>query len=232
MKAAVITFPGSNCDDDLVYALEKSGFEVDRLWHKNQPSLSEYFLIGIPGGFSFGDYLRCGAVASRSPILEAVKSYADEGGLVIGICNGFQILCESGLLPGALVRNDHTRFICRDVPVRVKNADRPWTSRLKPNQVLSLPIAHGEGRYVIDEKGYETLKSNDQILLEYCDNEGKTSTKSNPNGSAYDIAGICNANGNVFGLMPHPERATDLRSEAGRGIWESVLSSLNTRSAQ
>lgn len=214
MKAAVITFPGSNCDDDAVFTLHKTlEMEVDRLWHKDAPDLSGYDLVVVPGGFSYGDYLRCGAVASHSPIMDSVKSYANAGGMVLGICNGFQVLCEAGMLPGALVRNLNTNFICKDVPLKVVATDNPWTSALQVGDVMSLPIAHSEGRFVLEENDHAELLKNGQVLLAYADN---------PNGSHFDVAGICNKAKNVFGLMPHPERASDLRSRHGMGIWKSL----------
>jgi phosphoribosylformylglycinamidine synthase len=218
MKAGVITFPGSNCDDDVVDSLKRiGGFEVEKLWHKDTPNLDSFSLIVLPGGFSYGDYLRCGAMAARSPIMEKVIDFAHRGGFVLGICNGFQILCESGLLPGALVRNLNLNFICKDISVSVNDSDSPWTKTIEPHSHLRLPIAHGEGRYIIDEAGYEELVNNGQILFTYSEN---------PNGSTHDIAGICNKTKNVFGLMPHPERATDLRSQDGMKIWNSLKSYL------
>ena len=207
MKAGVVTFPGSNCDEDLAYALSLSGFEVSSLWHKDSPDLSEFKLVVLPGGFSYGDYLRTGAMAAVSPIMQSVKQFAGQGGLVLGICNGLQILCEAGLLPGALVRNNSLKFICKDVALNVEDTNNPWTSHLKKNDTLIYPIAHGDGRYVTDEPSYNAMKEKGQILLTY---------KNNPNGSAHDIAGLCNETKNVFGLMPHPERATDLRSQDGK----------------
>lgn len=218
IKAAVITFPGSNCDDDLVYALSKSGFSVDRLWHKDVPDLSSYQLIGLPGGFSYGDYLRCGAIAALSPIMQKVKEFANKGGHVFGLCNGFQMLCELGLLPGALARNEHLKFVCKDVQMKVESIDSPWTQANKAGDVLTIPIAHGDGRYTVDEPTYEQMKKNGQILLSYV---------GNPNGSVHDIAGVCNESKNVFGMMPHPERATDLRSTHGNKFWESIATQLN-----
>lgn len=222
MKAAVITFPGSNCDDDTVYTLGKAGFEVDNLWHKDSPELSTYQLVVLPGGFSYGDYLRCGAIASLSPIMEKVKAYAKSGGMVLGICNGFQTLCEAGLLPGAVARNAGLKFICKDVPLKVATVSTPWTSEMKAGEVLVWPIAHGEGRYVIAEAELETLKKNDQIVLQYAPN---------PNGSVMDIAGVCNVEKNVFGLMPHPERATDLRSQHGGKLWASIRKALEAKAS-
>jgi len=223
MKAAVITFPGSNCDDDNVHALARTGFEVDRLWHRDTPGLGSYALIVLPGGFSFGDTLRCGAIAALSPIVGAVKEYAAAGGLVAGICNGFQILCETGLLPGALARNESLNFVCQDVHLKVESAGSPWTRGIASGTVLTIPIAHGEGRYVVDEATHEKMARGGQILFTYCDARGAASPGSNPNGSMWNVAGVCNETGNVFGMMPHPERATDLRSRDGAKLWRAAL---------
>lgn len=224
MKAAVITFPGSNCDDDCAFVLEKiCEFKVDRLWHKETPLLSDYDLIALPGGFSYGDYLRCGAIASLSPIMENVIEHARNGGLVLGICNGFQLLCETRLLPGALAKNSHLQFVCQDVFVRVAATNSPWTGTLKEGETLKLPIAHGDGRYIVDEAEYNRMRENGQILLTYCNTDGKETPNSNPNGSCFSIAGVCNAEKNVFGLMPHPERAADLRGGDGKKLLSSLL---------
>lgn len=231
MKAAVITFPGSNCDDDLVYALTKAGFSVDRLWHKDAPALDGYQLIGLPGGFSYGDYLRCGAIAALSPIMQKVKEFANKGGYVFGLCNGFQMLCELGLLPGALARNEGLTFVCKDVFTKVESNESPWTREAKANEVLKLPIAHGDGRFTVDEATYEAMKKKGQILLTYTDERGQSAAGSNPNGSVHAIAGVCNEAKNVFGMMPHPERATDLRSLHGVKFWESIRKSLQERNA-
>ncbi len=228
-KVAVITFPGSNCDDDCAYVLNKTcGFSVDRLWHKETPSLSHFQMVVLPGGFSYGDYLRCGAIASLSPIMDSVRNYANTGGMVLGICNGFQMLCEMGLLPGALVRNESGNFICKDVTLRVEVVS-PWTYKLKVGDLLDLPIAHGEGRYVVSSKEYEKMCSHNQIILRYVNADGEDSKISNPNGSQHSIAGICNEQGNIFGLMPHPERATDLGSMDGMKMWMSLLSTIEER---
>lgn len=233
MKAAVITFPGSNCDDDLIHALREVGsFEVTPLWHKDQPHLAAFDLVALPGGFSFGDYLRCGAIASLSPIMDKVVEFASNGGLVIGICNGFQILCEVGLLPGALAKNEHLNFVCRDVFVRVEETHSPWTRCLKEGDVLRIPIAHGDGRFVVSDNEFARLKSKGQVLLSYCTEDGTVSPESNPNGSSHAIAGICNEAKNVFGLMPHPERASDLRGGDGMMIWGSVSETLRLRKEQ
>jgi phosphoribosylformylglycinamidine synthase subunit PurQ / glutaminase len=232
LKAAVITFPGSNCDDDVRFALsEVCGHHVDMIFHKSRENLDAYHLIVIPGGFSFGDYLRCGAIAAQSPIMESVRRFADAGGYVLGTCNGFQILCEMGILPGALVRNRNQKFICRDVSTKVVAVDTPWTRNLKSGDRLILPIAHGDGRFEITEKEYETLKSNGQIVLVYVSSSGEITDDSNPNGSRHSIAGICNSAKNVFGLMPHPERCSDLRSRDGVKIFQSVTDALRERPA-
>lgn len=218
MKAAVITFPGSNCDDDAVYALERlCGFSVDKLWHKDAPSLADYSLVVVPGGFSYGDYLRCGAMAAVSNIMPGVRTFADNGGLVLGICNGFQIICEVGLVPGALVRNAGLEFRCHDVELQVAASNNPWFSESKVGDKVTYPIAHGEGRYVLSDAEYAKMVENGQIVLRYV---------KNPNGSLHDIAGVCNEKKNVFGLMPHPERASDLRSGDGMKLWNSVKSFL------
>lgn len=218
MKAGVITFPASNCDDDAIYALTHTGdVIVEKIWHKDSPDLRDYDLVVLPGGFSYGDYLRCGAVAAVSPVMVSVKSYAEQGGLLMGICNGFQILCEAGLLPGALVRNAGLRFICQDVTLRVEANNNPWLTGTSIGDNLVLPIAHGDGRYVLLDTEVTELKKNDQILLTYINN---------PNGSVSDIAGVCNASKNVFGLMPHPERACDLRSRHGKNFFDSLIGTI------
>ncbi|MDD5350796.1 MAG: phosphoribosylformylglycinamidine synthase subunit PurQ [Chthoniobacteraceae bacterium] len=231
MKAAVIRFPGSNCDQDCHYALQRVfGVPTDYVWHK-ESSLKGYDLVVLPGGFSYGDYLRCGAIARFSPIMKAVVDYAENGGLLIGICNGFQVLTESRLLPGALVRNRDLHFICEHRFLRVGACDNPFLNQAKPGQVLNIPIAHGEGNYTADEATLEELNANRQILVRYCDAQGVVSEAANPNGSLNNIAGICNAKRNVFGLMPHPERACEARlgSEDGNVIFQSILNHLGVR---
>lgn len=225
MKAAVIRFPGSNCDQDCFGALATLGADVEYVWHKDE-SLSGFGLVVLPGGFSYGDYLRCGAIARFSPIMKAVAAFAAAGGYVLGICNGFQILCESGLLPGALVRNRSLHFICEHVQLRVENISTPWTHGALTGQILNIPIAHGEGRYVADPETLTQLNRERGVLLRYCNARGAATDAANPNGSAENIAGICNATRNVFGLMPHPERACDPRlgSTCGRILLESILS--------
>src|SRR3984957_3488860 len=217
MKAAVIRFPGSNCDQDCVLALKDLGVPVDYVWHK-QDSVAGYDLIVLPGGFSYGDYLRCGAIARFSPVMKSVKQEAASGKLVLGICNGFQILCEAHLLPGALVRNRSLHFICEHVKVRVESVASSFTNAALTGQSLNIPIAHGEGNYTADDATLHALNRNKQILLRYADANGAITDAANPNGSAQNIAGIRNERGNVFGLMPHPERACDalLGSEDGK----------------
>lgn len=232
MKAAVVRFPGSNCDQDCHLALRELGAEVDYVWHKEE-SVTGYDLIVLPGGFSYGDYLRCGAIARFSPVMRSVVEEAGRGKLVMGICNGFQILCEAHLLPGALVRNRDLHFRCEHLHVRVENCATPWTGEALTGSLLRIPIAHGEGCYVADSTTLSELNRNQQIVLRYSDARGATTTEANPNGSAESIAGICNRARNVFGLMPHPERACDARlgSTDGRVLFESVLATLGRRVA-
>jgi phosphoribosylformylglycinamidine synthase len=227
MKAAVLRFPGSNCDQDAHLALRELGVAVDYVWHKDS-SLNGADLIVVPGGFSYGDYLRCGAIARFSPIMKAVVDAAKGGALVLGICNGFQILCEAHLLPGALVRNRNLHFVCEYIRIRVENYQTPFTSAAWTGTVLRVPVAHGEGNYTADETTLRELNRNRQVVVRYCDANGAITDAANPNGSIENIAGICNATRNVFGLMPHPERACDPRlgSKDGRVIFESVLKHL------
>jgi len=225
MNFAVIRFPGSNCDQDCIHALETfEGCSADYVWHKDS-SLAGFDAVVVPGGFSYGDYLRCGAIARFSPIMGAVKKFAADGGTVIGIRNGFQILCESHLLPGALVRNRDLHFLCEHVHLRVENASTRFTNTLSTGSVLHVPIAHGEGCYFADDSTIEKLEAENRILVRYSNADGEVTPESNPNGSRKNIAGICNEAGNVFGLMPHPERACDplLGSTDGRAIFESIL---------
>ena len=225
MKFGVITFPGSNCDQDLVYALsENLEQEVVQLWHKDT-DLAGCDFIFLPGGFSYGDYLRSGAIARFSPIMDEVINHANKGGYVMGICNGFQILCESGLLEGALTRNASQNFICRNVYLKPATRNSMLTSELEP-RAYKIPIAHAEGNFYAPESILEELEDNDQILFRYCDKDGKVTRSSNPNGSLNNIAGICNEDRNVFGMMPHPERAADnlLGNLDGKMVLESLLS--------
>ena len=232
MKAAIIRFPGSNCDQDCHLALREMGVEVEYVWHKDT-SVAGYDLIILPGGFSYGDYLRCGAIARFSPIMQSVKAAAAAGTYVLGICNGFQILCEACLLPGALIRNRSLHFICDFVRVRVENNTTAWTQAAMQGQILRIPIAHGEGSYTADAATLLELNKNRQILLRYTDERSDATDAANPNGSAENIAGICDAAGNVFGLMPHPERACDPRlgSSDGRILFESILTKIGARKA-
>lgn len=225
MKFGVVVFPGSNCDEDMVYVL-KNIMKQDtvKLWHKNT-DLEGCTHIVLPGGFSYGDYLRSGAIARFSPIMQSVIEHANKGGFVFGVCNGFQILCESGLLPGALLHNDSRKFICKNVYIKAENASSKVTSKVPAARALKIPIAHGEGKYFADNETLAKMNANGQILFRYCDEQGKTSAESNPNGALENIAGVCNAGKNVFGMMPHPERAADseLFNQDGKFLFESIL---------
>lgn len=226
MKLGVVIFPGSNCDEDIIYTLERlTGQPVVKLWHKDHDLQGVDFIV-LPGGFSFGDYLRSGAIARFSPIMQEVIKFADNGGYVLGICNGFQILTEAGLLPGALLHNENRKFICRNIYLKAETSNSLITSQIDPQRALKIPVAHGEGNYFADAELLQSLKDNDQILFRYCDESGNVTTDANPNGSLENIAGVCNKNRNVFGLMPHPERAADpvLANEDGLAIFESILS--------
>ncbi|MCC6355802.1 MAG: phosphoribosylformylglycinamidine synthase subunit PurQ [Verrucomicrobiae bacterium] len=226
MKWAVLQFPGSNCDQDLIHVLRSvMGKDAAYLWHKER-SLGDAEVVLVPGGFSYGDYLRCGAIARFSPVMKAVGEFASRGGFVMGICNGFQILCEAGLLPGCLIRNRELRFVCREVALRVENAGLPFTGRMKPGQVLRMPVAHGEGNYFADAETLARMERGGQVVFRYCDG-------TNPNGSLGDIAGVCNERGNVMGLMPHPERAAEpiLGSADGRLIFEGLADAVRARRA-
>jgi len=228
MKAAVIRFPGSNCDQDCFHVL-KDVFSIDTeyVWHK-ETSLDAFDFIVLPGGFSYGDYLRCGAIARFSPVMKSLVEQAEKGKLILGICNGFQILCEAHLLPGALVRNRSLHFVCEHTLLRVETIRSPFTNASMTGRILNIPIAHGEGSYTADDSTLRELNQNGQVLLRYADSNGAITDAANPNGSAENIAGICNEARNVFGLMPHPERASEkiLGSEDGRVIFESVLKTL------
>ncbi len=225
MKVGVVIFPGSNCDQDAIYAFRNQfGCETVELWHKDH-DLQACDLIFLPGGFSYGDYLRSGAIARFSPIMQNVIEYASKGGLLMGVCNGFQILCESHLLPGALLHNDHQKFNCKNVFLKVESTNSLITASMNKTSAYKIPIAHGEGRYYCDAKTLEELKANDQILFRYCDENGQVTEAANPNGSLENIAGICNKGRNVFGMMPHPERAIDaeLFNTDGRALFEGLL---------
>lgn len=230
MKWGVIVFPGSNCDRDCVRVLSETlDQKTHPIWHQST-SLEGYDAIVIPGGFSYGDYLRTGAVARFSPIMESLKTFAADGGLVLGICNGFQILLEVGLLPGAMLRNHGLSFICQDAYIRVENAATPFTNVCEFGQILKVPIAHAEGNYYTDPVTLSSLKANAQVVFRYCTSEGTVTEPANPNGSLDNIAGIRNSQGNVMGLMPHPERCAEeiLGNQDGRVIFRSVISSLAT----
>ncbi|HUH12548.1 MAG TPA: phosphoribosylformylglycinamidine synthase subunit PurQ, partial [Longimicrobiales bacterium] len=224
MKAAIVTFPGSNCDYDCYKAFQDVLKEdAAFVWHREH-DLGDPDVVVLPGGFSYGDYLRAGAIARFSPIMEEVVRFAEAGGPVLGICNGFQVLCEAGLLPGALVRNVSLKFRSEDVRVRVENADTPFTRRYEEGAILRIPIAHGEGNYVADEDTLDRLEAERRVVFRYVDARGEPTEEANPNGSARNIAGIVNGAGNVMGLMPHPERAVEalLGSADGLGVFESV----------
>lgn len=226
MKCGVVIFPGSNCDHDLMVVLKTlTGEDPVKLWHQN-PSLEGCTHIFLPGGFSYGDYLRSGAIAKLSPVMQEVSNHATKGGFVMGICNGFQILCESGLLPGALLRNTNMKFVCKNVHLTPANTQTAVTSTLSCNSVITVPIAHGEGRFYADEEPLAEIEKNGQVVFRYCDERGNVSPESNPNGSLNNIAGVCNAGFNVFGMMPHPERCASesLFNTDGKALFESILS--------
>ncbi|HKO57132.1 MAG TPA: phosphoribosylformylglycinamidine synthase subunit PurQ [Thermoanaerobaculia bacterium] len=228
MKFGIVILPGSNCDHD-AYHVAKTvlGGDAEYLWHKDT-DLKGADCVIIPGGFAYGDYLRAGALAKFAPIMEPIKRHAAAGGLVFGICNGFQVLTEVGLLPGALMRNEHLRFISRDVHLRTEETDTPFTSELEVGQILRTPIAHGEGNYFAEEATLDELERNRQVVFRYCDEEGRVLRAANPNGSARNIAGICNAGRNVLGMMPHPERCSEpiLGNADGLAIFKSIAASL------
>lgn len=227
MKFGIVVLPGSNCDHDAIHVAKTVvGAEAELLWHKDT-SLKGADCVIIPGGFAYGDYLRAGALAKFAPIMEPIKRHAAAGGLVFGICNGFQVLTEVGLLPGALMRNEHLRFVSRDVHLRTEEIDTPFSSELRRGQILRVPIAHGEGNYFADDALLDDLERNRQVIFRYCDMEGRVTGESNPNGSARNIAGICNATRNVLGMMPHPERCSEelLGNADGLGVFKSIVGS-------
>ena len=232
MKWAVITFPGSNCDQDCVDQLSRvMGQEVASVWHQDH-ELPPVDCVVLPGGFSYGDYLRAGSIARFSPIMKAVSAFAAKGGLVIGICNGFQILLEAGLLPGAMQRNINLSFICEQTPLRVEHRNSPLTGSVpEANPVLHIPIAHMEGNYTADEETLAQMEANGQVLFRYCTSDGDVTAEANPNGSKNNIAGICNETKNVFGMMPHPERASEplLGSEDGAYLFQSLIAHVEAR---
>lgn len=228
MKFGVVIFPGSNCDDDIVHVLgEVMEQEVVKLWHKETAlnGFTKNDCIIVPGGFSYGDYLRAGAIARFSPIMSAVVDFAKSGGYVWGICNGFQILCEAGLLPGALLRNNNQKFICKNAYLSSQTNSCPITATLEVGEPLLIPIAHAEGRYYADETTLREMEAQEQILFKYCDEDGSITPNANPNGSIQNIAGVCNKERNVFGMMPHPERAAEviLGNTDGKQLFESLL---------
>jgi phosphoribosylformylglycinamidine synthase I len=225
VKFGIVVFPGSNCDHDALYVAGNiMGQDARFVWHK-ESSLGDVDVVILPGGFSYGDYLRCGAIARFSPIMKDVVSFAQKGGMVLGICNGFQVLTEVGLLPGVLLRNSSLRFVCKYVTIRVENNTTPFTAACKQGEVLEIPVAHGDGNYFAEENTLKKLVDNKQIVFKYCAPEGNITETSNPNGAELNIAGIVNESGNVLGMMPHPERAADstLRHTDGRKIFESII---------
>jgi len=225
MKFGVVTFPGSNCDEDMVYVLETiMNQSVERLWHKDSDLKNVDFVV-LPGGFSYGDYLRSGAIAKLSPIMNSVIEHANKGGYVMGICNGFQILTESGLLPGALLHNNNQKFICKNVYLKPATSNTAITKGLDSTKAYKIPIAHGEGRFYAPEESMKSILDNDQVLFHYVNEAGEMTDEANPNGALHNIAGICNSGRNVFGMMPHPERAADanLANEDGKRFFESLL---------
>ena len=233
MKFGVVVFPGSNCDHDAWYALGKVLHQpVEFLWHQSE-QVNGFDAIVLPGGFSYGDYLRTGAIARFSPVMRAVEKFARGGGLVLGVCNGFQILCEAGLLPGVLQRNAGMRFVCKQVHIRVETTDTPFTAAARPGQVLQVPIAHGDGNYFCDAAMLAELERNKQIVFRYTTADGREDAVANPNGSLANIAGVCNRERNVVGLMPHPERAVEaaLGSADGLVILRSLIESLEKKNA-
>lgn len=232
MKFGVVVFPGSNCDSDCFHVIKDViNEDVEYIWHDNDEKLKGFDCIILPGGFSYGDYLRAGAIARFSKVMPRIEEFAQNGGLVIGICNGFQILTESHLLPGALIRNKNLKFICSDQYVKVVNNNTPFTNLYKEGEVINLPIAHGEGNYVVDEETLKQMIKNQQIVLQYCDKYGNVNDETNPNGSVLNIAGICNKEKNVFGLMPHPERSSEgiLGCEDGKRVFLSIVNYLKSR---
>ncbi len=228
MKIGVVIFPGSNCDQDMIYTLQKMGHEVLELWHKSH-DLQSVEMVVLPGGFSYGDYLRSGAIARFSPIMEQVIEFANNGGFVLGVCNGFQVLCESGLLPGTLLHNTSHNFICKNVYLKASSNSAAISASLSPDRVYKIPVAHGEGRYHADDQTHQEILANDQVIFRYANADGSIDASANVNGSLDNIAGVCNATKNVFGMMPHPERASDanLGNEDGRLIFESLFQNLS-----
>lgn len=228
MKFGIVVFPGSNCDRDVATVTEGLLQQPTRMiWHE-ESNISDLDVVVVPGGFSYGDYLRCGAIARFSPVMQATIKHAEQGKLVLGICNGFQVLTEAGLLPGALVRNRDLHFVCDRVPVKVERNDLPWTQEYQAGEVITLPIAHGEGSYYADPDTLADIEANGQVLFRYCTAAGEAENGSNPNGSLHNIAGICNRQGNVLGMMPHPERAAEpiLGNTDGMKLFHGLLSAV------
>lgn len=233
MKFGVVIFPGSNCDRDMIHVLRNvMQQEVHEIWHKDEtlPNFTSEDCVVLPGGFSYGDYLRTGAIARFSPIMQAVITHAENGGKVFGICNGFQILCEAGLLPGGLVRNDHQKFTCKNVYLKTENNTSILTSNMQVGEVVKIPIAHAEGRFIANESTIQSLIDNQQVIYTYCNENGEVSPEDNPNGSINNIAGICNKTGNIAGMMPHPERAAEdnLGNTHGLKVMQSLLNFVKT----
>ncbi|HWW47616.1 MAG TPA: phosphoribosylformylglycinamidine synthase subunit PurQ [Xanthobacteraceae bacterium] len=229
MKSAVLVFPGINRERDMAHALKLiSGVEPTMLWHTETEVPAGTDLVVVPGGFSFGDYLRCGAIAARSPVMNAVRAFADRGGLVLGVCNGFQVLCETGMLPGILMRNKQIKFICRDVHLKVERSDTPFTRGYNAGQVIRVPIAHGEGNYVADDATVERLEGEGRVLYRYCGPNGEVDEEFNLNGASASIAGVMNDKGNVLGMMPHPENHIEeiMGCTDGRGIFAGLVEHL------
>jgi phosphoribosylformylglycinamidine synthase subunit PurQ / glutaminase len=230
MRFSVLQFPGGNSDQDCVHAVRSLGHEATYIWHK-ESEIGETDAVLVPGGFSYGDYLRAGAIARFSPIMQSLVDFANQGGLVLGICNGFQILCEAGLLPGALIRNRELNFRCEQVYLSVANRDSSFTKSTSESGIIRVPIAHGEGCYFADEETLNQMESEGQVLWRYCDQSGALTDAANPNGSVRNIAGVCNQSGNVAGLMPHPERACEkvIGSADGNEILESMIQTLSDK---
>jgi phosphoribosylformylglycinamidine synthase len=227
MKAAVVRFPGSNCDRDCFHVLQDVlGAQTSYLWHKDHERIKDLDLVVLPGGFSYGDYLRCGAIARFSPVMQEVIEFAERGGMVIGICNGFQILTEAQLLPGMLVRNKSLKFMCKYVNLRVENAQTSFTAHYDAGQVLSIPIAHGDGNYTVADDVWANMQTSNQVVFRYCSADGEASAESNPNGSRDNVAGVINKRGNVLGMMPHPERASEplMQTADGYKFFSSIAS--------
>jgi phosphoribosylformylglycinamidine synthase I len=225
VKFGIVVFPGSNCEHDVYHVVKHVlGHEAQFLWHKD-PNFGAVDCLVLPGGFAHGDYLRCGAMARFSPIMSAVKKHADRGGLVFGICNGFQVLAEAGMLPGALMRNVNLQYICRDLHLRVERQDTPYTNRIKQGSVLKIPVGHGEGCYFAPDAVLQELEKKRQVVFRYCDDKGENVADANPNGSLHAIAGVCNEKGNVLGMMPHPDRCAEeiLGNADGRRIFDSIV---------